>query len=272
MYMLLESPEAIAHEWEKYAGFTVRPQPSTIDYYQENIQQLMGNKHHALLGATPEIRSLYQAADKPLTLLERSSEMVDAMGMLTIAGVGLADNEAWLPIDWRAMTNACDQRYQLIIGDDAINMLKWHEFDGFLFQVANLLEENGIFLCHLLVQPDAKLRKQSVAAVANDYFNGVIKSKYDLASRLNYLCYDDVKLQMGWQATIEKIGIDYLSQFKPTFDFVETFNACNSRFTCPPQTEFEKLVEKYFEIDELYYSSEHAFCDFEPVYRLVKRG
>lgn len=272
MYMLLESPEAIAREWEKYAGYTVRPQPSTVDYYWEIINEIAPDEQHALLGATPEVRTLYQRAEKSLTLLERSAEMVNAMGMLTIAGVGLADNELWAPVDWRSMINSCEQRFRLMIGDDAINMLQWHEFDDFLFQVANLLEENGEFICHLLIQPELKLRRQSVAMVAEDYFNGVIKNKYDLASRLNYLCYDDVTLQMGWQSTIEKIGLSNLAQFKPMFDFVETFAACNSRFTCPPQYEFEKLVEKYFVIIEVFYSAEHAFCDFEPVYRLKKRG
>lgn len=272
MYMLVETPEAIAREWEKYAGFTVRPQPSTIDYYHEVIDGKQSGTRHAILGATPEIRSVYQSREQAVTLLEQSLEMVQAMGSLTIANEPLSSYERWQRVDWRTMSSHCVDQYHLIIGDDAINMLAWQEFDGFLAQVNRLLVPGGEFLCRLLLQPDLIYRRQSFTQVMREYFDGVIKSKYDLASRLNFICYDEVSMQMGWRTTIEKIGRENLNQFKPAFDFTATFKACNSRFTCPPQVQFERLINHHFDIVEVFYSSEHEFCDFEPVYRLIKRG
>ncbi|RDI44840.1 class I SAM-dependent methyltransferase [Aquicella lusitana] len=268
-YMLTSSEKHIASEWEKYKGYTVRPVPSTLSYYRQHIHSLAAQKSCVILGGTPEIRDIFQAEHRPVTLIDQSEEMVRAMGWLTAAKKPLAPNEQFSKQNW--LTVALTDPVDLVVGDDAINMVSWDEFPLFLSRIWQLLNKEGIFICHLLVKPDDELIDQEVEDVWHAYQTGLIKSTFDLASCLNFICFDKPSYRMGWQQTISRIGKDRLAQFKPELDFVDRFQLCNSRFCCPPQSLFEAIAEKYFTIEEIFYPHEHAYCLFEPVYLLRKK-
>ncbi len=270
-YMFVNQEKKIAREWEKYRGFTVRPLPSTVQYYQQIIQSQLSEKTFLMYGGTPEIRSLFQKFNCDVTIVDQSEKMVKAMGLLTDHQKYLSWNEKLITSDWldQYVSHAC---VDFMIGDDAINMVSWDHFDMFLSNAYRRLSPKGVFVCHLLVKPDEKFINQRYADVVREFKQGRIKSKYDLASRLNFICYDKKTYAMGWQKTIEQIGKEKLNQLKPDLDFIDTFYFCNSIFYCPPQVEFEKLVKKYFTIEEIFYPHEHDYCLFEPVYLLKKGG
>ena len=204
-----------------------------------------------LYGGTPEIRSLFQKQNLNVTLIDRSKEVVYAMGLLTACGNPLSNNETFIQTDW--LSNHIPNQYDFIIGDDAINMVEWSNFELFLENTHRMLKDNGVFVCHLLVKPDDELINKQLSDVVIEYEQGKIKSHFDLASRLNFICYDNKAYAMGWQRTINMIGKEQLNVFKPRFDFVNTFGFCNSQFYCPPQNEFEKILTNYFEIQEIFY-------------------
>ncbi len=268
-YMLTESEEKIIHEWTKYAGYTVRPLPSTVHYYQSTILSRSALKHAMIYGGTPEIRGIFQQIDRSVILLDRSPQMVKAMGYLTPAKQAIACNEKYIEGDWLDM-DKLSQGFDLLIGDDAINMLPWSQFKIFLQNAYRLLKRGGIFICHLLVKPDECFIGQNVGDIYSAYTKGSIQSIYDLASRLNFTCYDRASYRMGWQQTIAALGEENLALFKPSLDFIATFGLCNSYFYCPPQAYFEAMLKSYFYIDEIFYPHEHDYCQFEPVYVLKK--
>jgi len=270
-YMLTKCENEIANEWQKYQGYTIRPVASTINYYSELISKINDNAKSLIFGSTPEIRSIYQQLNKPLVIVDRCIKMVKAMGLLTHSRNPISVNESVIENDW-LMPLQESQQFDVLIGDDSINMVSLNQFPEFLENAYQLLKQDGIFICHLLIKPDENFIKQPFFELVNDYRNGKIKSHFDLASRLNFICYDETNCQMGWQKTIRKLGIDKLSQFYPDFNFIEKFNFCNSHFTCPPQREFEQLVTNYFTIQEIFYPHEHDYCLFEPVYILKKGG
>jgi len=267
-YLFSDCEQEIANIWRTYAGFTIRPVPSTIHYYQRLIEDLNSNSPSFLYGATPEIRSIFQTLNKPLVVRDQSLTIIRAMGLLTTSGAPIAANEViqidhWLERDL--------QSYDFLIVDHAINMLLWEQFDDF-FQIAlEQLNDDGIFVCHLLIKPDEVFTKQSFDQVVNDYHCGLIDNIYDLASRLNFICYDDGTYQMGWQHTIHQLGAYQLSALMPDLDFINQFKYCNAMFTCPPQACFEHLASQYFNIVEVFYPHEYDYCQFEPVYVLQKR-
>ncbi len=267
-YMLTSNEQQIAHEWEKYRGYTVRPLPSTIAYYQHWIAHVKPPSS-LIYGGTPEIRNLFQALAFHVVMIDKATEMVRAMGTLTRDGTPIAVNETFVNKNW-LQAGSLNQQFDLVIGDDAINMVSWKEFDLFLQHTHQLLHDNGLFICHLLVQPDEKLINQSVDDVFKEYKRGDIPSIYDLASRLNFICYEQAFYRMGWQDSIRTIGKKKLDLFKPDLDFYHTFKYCNSQFYCPPQHAFETLVKRYFAIEEIFYPHEHQYCQFEPVYTLKK--
>jgi hypothetical protein len=269
-YMFSSSEEKIANEWKKYEGYTVRPVLSTISYYEKVIAHHADRGSCMMYGGTPEIRSLFQQKEIAVTLHDRSELIVRSMGHLTAAKQPIAGNESFFERDWTAVQQQEENTYDLLIGDDAINMVPWNEFDRFLENANHMLNEDGIFVCHLLVKPDDSLIDQTFNEVSHDYWSGSIKSKYDLASRLNFISYDRQSYAMGWQQTINTLGAAQLSTFIPDFDFIDTFGMCNSKFYCPPQLAFEALAKDYFVIREVFYPHEHDYCLFEPVYILQK--
>jgi hypothetical protein len=269
-YMLTSCEEKIANEWRQYVGYTVRPLPSTVNYYQEIFKHYHNQQAFLMYGGTPEIRTLFQDVNFNVVLLDRSAEMVRAMGRLTSSQTPIAANEQFVEMNW-LHTHSLEKKFDLLIGDDAINMVSWKYFALFLQNAANMLEQNGTFICHLLVKPEDALIHQSVDEVMMQYQAGQIKSQYDLASRLNFICYDKISYAMGWQQTIRKIGKNKLNQYAQIFNYVDTFGLCNSQFYCPPQHDFECLANIYFTIEEIFHPNEHEYCLYEPVYLFKKR-
>jgi len=268
-YILTLNEEQIAIEWEKYKGYTVRPLPSTIAYYAGIINNQAHNSTFFIYGGTPEIRSQFQQLSHHVVIADKSPVIVRAMGRLTRDAMPIAHNEHYVELDW-LYTSLLQSKFDLLIGDDAINMVSWDYFDLFLKNAATILNPNGLFICHLLVQPDHSLIDKSFSDVMNEYKNGIIKNHYDLASKLNFICYDEHDYSMGWQRTINIIGKKQLQLFLPDFDFITLFGLCNSKFYCPPQLEFERIAQHYFSIEEIFYPHEYDYCLFEPVYVLKK--
>src|SRR3990167_9902061 len=99
-YMLAESSDEIAREWQKYKGYTVRPLPSTTAYYARLIQSLSHKNNFLMYGGTPEIRTIFQQLNKQVTLVDRSKKVVCAMGMLTDACSDIASNDELVQLDW----------------------------------------------------------------------------------------------------------------------------------------------------------------------------
>jgi hypothetical protein len=266
--MFSDSEHDIADLWKTYANFTIRPVPSTINYYQRIIRKYASLTQYFLYGSTPEIRSIFQMHNQPLAMMDQSLTMIKAMGRLTFSGEPVAYNESVRLGNW---LDSDDQRYDLLLGDDAINMVSWSQFELFLERAYQRLNRGGIFICHLLIQPDEIFIKQSLEEVVNDYHCGLITNNYDLASRVNFICYDRDHYRMGWQNTIHQLGRDQLSLLIPDLDFINQFKDCNSVFVCPPQACFEDLVSQYFNIVEIFYPHEFDYCQYEPVYILQKK-
>ena len=268
-YMFAPSVSTIANEWKKYEGYTIRPLPSTVAYYEKKIYSLSDQHQFLMYGGTPEIRNIFQEQNWKVTLFDQSKEMIHAMGHLTKLNQPLSSHEYFVQSNWLEKFSF-HNLFDLVIGDDVINMISFDQFDFFLKKTSELLSDQGVFICHLLVKPDEALINQTFHEVFREYEMGIIKSKYDLASRLNFICFDKDSYGMGWQRTIKMIG-NQLDHFKPGFDFVDTFGFCNSHFFCPPKNQFEKLACQYFTIEEIFYPHEHEYCLFEPVYILNKK-
>src|SRR5690606_26489163 len=137
-YMLTSSEQQIAQEWEKYKGYTVRPLESTVNYYTNLIENYAHSSGNLLYGGTPEIRSIFQRLKNKVTIVDRSEQVVRALGRLTCARTSFAKNEIFIQKDWLQLQDL-PQRFDFIIGDDAINMVKWRNFNTFLANAHSIL-------------------------------------------------------------------------------------------------------------------------------------
>lgn len=270
-YMKVIKHEAIAHNWQKYKGFTVRPLPSTESYYRSVVDRFTTPADQLMVyGGTPEIRSVIVEAGRKATLVDRSPTMVRAMGLLVSGGQSLAPNETLVTGDWLNMPFKKGFA-KAAFGDDAVNMASWEQFPRFMKGAHTLLLKDGLFACHLLVQPEESYRKQTVAEVIKEYEAGKIASLEDLASRINFTFYDDATYQMGWQRSIAGLReAQAVGDIKNDHGFAERFTECNSIFICPPKKAWEELIKPLFFVEEIFYPTEHDYCHFEPLYLLRK--
>jgi hypothetical protein len=268
--MLTSNEDIIAKEWEKYKGHAVRPLPSTIEYYQHIIQANRDINLFLIYGGTPEIRSICQRQHLKVILMDSSQHMINAMGKLTLSQTALAANEEVIIADWLQISD--DKNYfNIVMGDDAINRVKWDQFELFLRNTYQRMVRGGLFVCHLFVKPDDELINKNFSTLMNEYKNGLVLTVYDLASELNFICFNKLTYEMGPPQTIKHLGKKKLDLFKPGLDFIKLFDYFDSHFCCPPQNEFEKLVEKYFSIVEIFYPHEYHYGVFKPLYLLKKR-
>ena len=270
-YLYASEHRMICDNWESYKGYTVRPVPSTQGYYLSVLERFAPRGARLLLyGGTPEIRDCILKVGAEVTLIDRSRVMVEAMGLLTSGAEPLNPNETFVEADWCDIPLP-DSYADIALGDDAINMLDWDKFETFLRTTRRLLKPGGLFACHLLVRPDEAYRKQLVSDVLREYEEGMIRSKFDLASRINFLFYDERTYRMGWQQSIRGLA-QHAAGGGGNGDhgFTEQFRYCNSSFACPPQELWEELARRYFSIEEVFYPQEHDYCRFEPLYLLRK--
>jgi len=159
-YLSPDDPEAIGAMWQTFKGYTVRPVPSTESYYQSVLERLHRDGDQVLIyGGTPEVRDCAGRLGANAVLVDRSRVMVEAMGLLTTARRALGRNERFVEADWLDIPLP-DGSFDIAIGDDAINMVDWTDFGAFLSTTARLLRPGGHFVCHLLVQPAAELRRR----------------------------------------------------------------------------------------------------------------
>lgn len=270
-YMAVSDLEDIASNWQLYKGFTVRPLPSTERYYQSVVNRFSAPDHKLVVyGGTPEIRTVIYEVGRNAVIVDRAPTMVNAMGLLTSGGKPLLDNETIIQGDWLNIPLSASA--DLAFGDDAVNMVPWESFGKFMSEAHRFLVKHGLYACHLLVQPEERYRRQSAADVIREYEEGGIGSEFDLASRINFTFYDEAIYRMGWQQSIAGLK-RLLEAGKITSDhgFIERFTNCGSMFACPPQKEWERLIEPLFSIEEIFYPSEYDYCRFEPLYLLRKR-
>lgn len=271
-YMGVSDHAAICASWRAFKGYTVRPLASTERYYQSVIDRLGRGQELLLYGGTPEIRSCIRAAGARVMMVDRAEPMVHAMGLLTVHGEPLADNERCLEGDWLDMP-VRDGCAGLALADDAVNMVAWPAFERFMREAHRALASGGWFACHLLVQPERRYRQMSAREVIAEYEAGKIESEFDFASRINFCFYDESSYFMGWQRSIA--GLKPLlerGEIATDHGFIDTFGCFNSQFACPPQREWEKLIEPLFTTEEIFYPREHDYCRFEPLYLLRKRA
>lgn len=263
---------AICAAWQSYKGFTIRPVPSTEAYYHAVISQCSERDQPLLLyGGTPEIRSAIYLAGRRVTIVDRSEVMIRAMGLLTAGKAQVLPNERLVVDDWRKV-NLDDHGFRLALGDDAVNMVDWPSFGPFMQEAHRLLASDGMFACHLLVQPPEHYRRQTIADIFAEYDAGTIGSFYELASRVNFAFYDEETYRMGWQQSIaglKRLLADH--KIASDYGFIETFQSCNSVFACPPQSQWEDLIQSLFSIENIFYPDEYEYCRFEPLYLLRKR-
>jgi hypothetical protein len=136
---------AMAERWHLYKP-PARPSAGEVEIYRSFMRE---PRRTLLLGSTPEIRSLAQRYGHRLTVVDKDAAVYRALAQLTSP----AGEATFIEADWLEMT--LDARFELAIGDGAINMIPPSTHARFLERVATYLEPGGTLLlrAYILDEP-----------------------------------------------------------------------------------------------------------------------
>jgi len=270
-YILESDIEKIAQDWQEWKGTTVRPLREHEQIYEKHFKRVSEGKAKPrllVLGATPELRTLGHKYGYQVACVDRSLEMQQAMGLLTKGNGG---KEEFVQGDWQEV-ELPEGHYDLIAGDDVLNMLAWPSWKGFLIKLKNSLKKEGYFLTHLIVRHAPEWLSDKIENVFKKYEEGIINNQQDLLVRAAITMYEPSTYQFSWQKFVKKVKeLKETGKIKSDFGIYEKYKRFAGVSILPPQQEFEKIAEKHFQIISVDYASQFEYCQFEPVCLLKRR-
>ncbi|MDD5627397.1 MAG: class I SAM-dependent methyltransferase [Patescibacteria group bacterium] len=268
-YILSGNIKKIAQDWQKWQGTTIRPLAEHIAIYEKHFRKLAQGKKPRLLilGATPELRTLGHKYKFEITCADRNLNIYLAMNLLTR---GQVEKEIFVKNDWRDLSLE-NGYYDLVAGDDVLNMLSWPEWDSLFAKVSSLLKSKGYFSTHLIVKHCDEWNREKLENVFKKYERGEIKNPQDFLVQAAATMWNPRTYEFSWQKFLKKVK--YLKdrkKIKSDFGIYARYKNFAGVSVLPPQKKFEKLARKYFKIISCDYAKQFEYCKSEPVYLLQK--
>lgn len=127
-----------------------RPSEDTMRIYETNILKYGLDKKGdwAILGCTPEFRSLAGRFQRPLTCIDKDSRPFSALEPMCCP----PEDEILVLSDW--LETDLPEHFDLIFGDGSINMLSKERHQGFIDSLHRMLKPGGIAMMRLLCYQD----------------------------------------------------------------------------------------------------------------------
>lgn len=138
-----------ASTWEKLKGGVGRPTTGEVDRMEQLAEArfVSGDANVAILGATPELRSLLARRDQPVHLIDASPEMVEAMTELVPTEP--SPRETVVLGNWLDDRLFPSDRFDVIFGDLVLSNLTFADHDRFLANIRKWLKPGGMFVSRI---------------------------------------------------------------------------------------------------------------------------
>jgi len=246
----------------------------------KNYNKLIGrgdSKNILLLGATPELRTMFSFRKNTITLADFSSEMMESMSQVN-KDIN-RKNETWLEIDWLKLDNYFKERnFSLIIGDLVLRNINYDKQKKFLKITSRLLTKRGKFITRLHFI-NKSLRTKDLGLIIRESFDERLKKDRDLedliASRLFDKNIDLVEKKVNKDNFKKKLR-KYLKKEKVSKKEKAVLNNVLYKWTGKrtwtqrSEKEIEKLLLKDFIMKDRIISSDYVDSEFYPIYVLKK--
>jgi len=167
-----------------------------------------------------------------------------------------------------------NNNYDFIVGDQLVSNLGTSNIEPFLKNVSKSLTENGYFFSKTYFKP-YNYKKKTMEDIFKDY-NENAKN----LNPLSYCIFDLTMLCLDKNNFVDFKKIDKLIKDAKNKELIstETYNTLSTiglssmsyQFYVPQKEEYETIVQKYFEIEDILYTDDIGSKNF-PIYILKKK-
>lgn len=262
----------LSHEWTNMT-WPNRPSVGELSIYTNILRasQLKDNtkKKILILGSNVEFRDWAYEEDLDVTIMQNNENYHLATYR------ELRHKNAPYKIilqDWRNVN--FNNQYDFIVGDELVGNLDTSNIDTFLKNVANSLKSGGYFLSKTFYKPQ-NYKNKTVKEIFEDYMLNA-----NVLNPIAYCVYDLTMLGM------DKYGFVDFKKIKKIIDDAYNMNyideatykklasigldSMNYKFYVPIKEEYENIVNKYFDIEQITYTNDIGAKNF-PIYILRKK-
>lgn len=262
----------LSHEWTNMT-WPNRPSVGELSIYTDVLRKSQlkdSNKKKVLiLGSNVEFRDWAYEEDLDVTIMQNNENY--HLATYRELRHKNAPHKIILQ-DWKNVK--FDNQYDFIVGDELVGNLDTSNIEPFLCNVANSLKSGGYFLSKTFYKP-LDYKPKTLKQIFDDYMLN--------AKGLNPIAYCVFDLTM---LSMDKYGFVDFNKIKKMID--EAFNnnyiddnthkklssigldSMNYRFFVPIKEEYEKIVGKYFVIEQISHTNDVGAKDF-PIYILRKK-
>ena len=131
----------LAETW-KNMRHPPRPSQKNQEVYEKYIKEVSKreNPKMLVLGSTPSIRDLANKHGVDITVIDNNPRAYKALKMLKER----EGDENFVKQDWEEMD--IEKKFDLIMGDTALNMLKWEQYSNVIENIREHLKSDGLYV------------------------------------------------------------------------------------------------------------------------------
>eukprot|EP01084_Bolivina_argentea_P257538 433925_1 len=196
-------------------------------------------------------------------------------------------NEKLIECNWLKMNEneiLSNQKYDLILSEESINMLAFEHWDIFLDEISNRLTDNGYFIAKVMCKPPKgyfdQIKGENIINdwLTSEYNNDIGYLFVHLLSYLYELKQDNECI--NWKEVIEFVEKKQSNikwnekQKKEFFDTFSNLKDGNFIFYCKTEQELRDMLEKknFYLEDVCYGLDDFDKFKFTPIYVLGKQS
>ena len=249
-----------------------RPSKGELAQYERAVLSFSANCHQALtwalLGSTPEIRSLAAKYQHEILCIDKDRGVFETLRLL----VNPQHSETFICSDWLTAENA--NPVDIFFADGSLNMLPPNKHEALLGKTYNRLTPRGWLLIRVHLAESSKFT--SPQEVFEWYRKSKIKEPVFTATRthLDMLWLEPETLRLNFVEFHKKIQGLYDEKRITKKEFEEYnkvlhFNKINLYYTT--RESFECLVSIFFHIESVSYGGDYTGYTHHPIYVLRKK-
>lgn len=264
------SDEFVYHwkDWPRPA----RSSPSDLDFIRKKIIDKGKNVKVLVLGSTPEYREMCGNLGVPVTCFDFSRKNFEYLK----GEVLNPPKERFIEGNW--LTKEVSEKFDIILGDAVINVLRKKEVSIFMSNISRLLSNDGLFMPRTYIRTADETKPEVEKGIKEYREKKHIYGLYAGLSRVFYLggygFKKDESYMKDWYKSAEKMFKKGLLTRKELdfFGNVLTWKDRKFQFSMPIDQELNKIILQFFDIADVVYGTEPYLDDKYPLYVLkVKR-
>ena len=255
------------YHW-KYFEVPSRPSPSDIEFIKKKILGKGRNAKILILGATPEYRNLCGELGISVTLMDFSRKNYDYLS----DEVKNKPKEIFIEGNW--LSKALDEKFDIILGDNVINVIAKEDVPKLLSNAAKMLKKDGFFMPRTYVRDRGErytgekvIKEYRTERKGQSLFTGTMRNflvaAYDFdEERVIFSDIRQLVKELHNKGIMSDEEVEEYENFSLDRDF---------RIFIPLREDIDMVFSGLFEIKEIFYGAEKYLKNQLPLYVLGRK-